>query len=50
MEFLIIAIIFSVGLILLISGSHIKSGTVSKLCYFIGTVGVIMAMYIAWPK
>ncbi|WP_157051154.1 hypothetical protein [Companilactobacillus tucceti] len=50
MEFLIIAIIFSIGLILLISGSHVKSSTVSKLFYCVGTVGVIMAMYIAWPK
>ncbi|WP_186809193.1 hypothetical protein [Companilactobacillus alimentarius] len=44
------AVIFVLGIIFLMSGSHIKSAFISKIFYFIGTFGVILAMYIAWPK
>jgi len=50
MNFLIMAGIFVLGMFLLISGSHIKSTIFSKVFYFIGTLNVLLAMYIAWPK
>jgi len=50
MNFLIIAIVFILGLFLLISGSHIKNNIGAKCLYFVGMVNVLLAMYIAWPK
>ncbi|WP_153455324.1 hypothetical protein [Companilactobacillus mishanensis] len=50
MNFLFMAVAFVLGLVLLFTGSHFKNGKASKLCYGVGTFGVILAMYIAWPK
>ncbi len=50
MSFIFMVVAFIVGLVFLVSGTHIKSTTVSKVCYIAGTFGVIVAMYIAWPK
>jgi len=50
MNFLVMALVFILGLFLLIYGSHIKSTMISKLFYFVGAFNVMLAMYIAWPK
>ncbi|WP_334329941.1 hypothetical protein [Companilactobacillus sp. HBUAS59699] len=50
MNFLTIPLTFVIGLSFLLSASHIKSKYISKFFYCIGTFGVIIAMYIAWPK
>jgi hypothetical protein len=50
MNFLLMAIVFILGLFLLISGTHTKNNTGAKFLYFIGMLNVLLAMYIAWPK
>ncbi|WP_334333276.1 hypothetical protein [Companilactobacillus sp. HBUAS59544] len=50
MNFLIMAIVFVLGIFFLMSGSHVKSTIISRIFYFIGTFSVLLAMYIAWPK
>ncbi|WP_164505119.1 hypothetical protein [Companilactobacillus hulinensis] len=50
MNFFTMALTFIIGLSFLLSASHVKSGKIAKFFYCIGTFGIIMAMYIAWPK
>lgn len=50
MNFLTMALSFILGLIFLISGSHIKSNVVAKMFYVVGAFSVVLAMYTAWPK
>lgn len=50
MTFLWMIIIFVLGLSLVIYGNHVKSRIMSKLLFACGTVNVLIAMYIAWPK
>ncbi|USQ68008.1 hypothetical protein M5C72_08965 [Companilactobacillus allii] len=50
MNFLTMALTFIIGLSFLLSASHVKSNKISKFLYCIGTFGIVMAMYIAWPK
>ncbi|KRL68197.1 hypothetical protein [Companilactobacillus versmoldensis] len=50
MDFIFMIVAFLVGLVFLVSGTHIKSSSVSRICYGVGMFGVILAMYIAWPK
>ncbi|MFH5811630.1 hypothetical protein [Companilactobacillus sp. FL22-1] len=50
MNFLIIAVIFILGLSLVNFGGHMKSRIAAKIFYLIGTVNILLAMYIAWPK
>ncbi|MCH4008587.1 hypothetical protein [Companilactobacillus sp.] len=50
MDFIFMVVAFIVGLVFLVSGSHIRSSMISKSCYGVGTFGVLLAMYIAWPK
>lgn len=50
MNFLVMILVFVLGLFLLIFGSHIKSNLIAKFFYFLGTLNVLLAMYIAWPK
>lgn len=50
MNFLLMAVVFILGLFLLISGTHTKNNIGAKFLYFIGMFNVLLAMYIAWPK
>lgn len=50
MDFIFMLVAFLVGIVFLVSGTHIKSSTRSKVCYGVGMFGVLVAMYIAWPK
>lgn len=50
MDFIFMVVAFIVGLVFLVTGTHIRKRMISKVCYVVGTFGVILAMYIAWPK
>lgn len=50
MNFLIMIVVFFLGLFLLMFGNYVKNNIISKLFYFVGACGVLLAMYIAWPK
>ncbi|GAQ01797.1 hypothetical protein NBRC111452_1612 [Companilactobacillus farciminis] len=50
MSFLKMIIIFVLGLFLLVYAGHVKSRFISKSLFACGTLSVLMAMYIAWPK
>ncbi|WP_157023174.1 hypothetical protein [Companilactobacillus ginsenosidimutans] len=50
MDFVFMVVAFIVGLVFLVTGTHIKKSTMARMCYLVGTFGVILAMYIAWPK
>ncbi len=50
MNFLLMALVFVLGLFLLISGGHLKSQIAAKIFYLVGAFNVLLAMYIAWPK
>jgi len=42
--------VFISGLLLFSCGGRVRSKIASKFLYFIGTLNVLLAMYIAWPK
>ncbi len=50
MNFLWMIIIFVLGLFLVFYGNHVKNRFMSKCLFTFGTVNVLIAMYIAWPK
>ncbi|WP_164507327.1 hypothetical protein [Companilactobacillus furfuricola] len=50
MEFVFMVVAFIVGLVFLVTGTHLKKQLLSKTCYIVGAFGVLLAMYIAWPK
>ncbi|CAJ1192929.1 hypothetical protein LCR01_17210 [Companilactobacillus crustorum] len=50
MNFLLMTLVFILGLFLLISGGHLQSRVASKIFFIFGAFNVVLAMYIAWPK
>ncbi|WP_338214469.1 hypothetical protein [Companilactobacillus muriivasis] len=50
MNFLLMTSVFILGLLLFKFGGHVQNAVASKFFYFIGTLNVLLAMYIAWPK
>lgn len=50
MEFVFMVVAFIVGIVFLVTGTHLKKQLLSKTCYIVGAFGVLLAMYIAWPK